>query len=44
MTAPGPTLQPACAPAWVLSHPGTNGFISSWGAHLAGTGPNPTSA
>jgi hypothetical protein len=24
---------------WVLPHPGTNGQVSSWGAHLAGTAP-----
>ncbi len=25
---------------WLLSHPGTNGYISSWGAMLSGTTPD----
>ncbi len=24
---------------WMLSHPGTNGYVSSWGAMLSGTTP-----
>ncbi len=24
---------------WVMPHPGTNGYVSSWGAMLSGTTP-----
>lgn len=26
---------------WVLGHPGTNGYITSWGMMLSGTAPLP---
>ncbi|WP_272928720.1 MULTISPECIES: hypothetical protein [Leucobacter] len=29
---------------WVLPHPGTNGYISSWGAMLSGTTPTTPAA
>ncbi|WP_166404884.1 hypothetical protein [Labedella endophytica] len=36
----------SCAPVvgfspmrWVMTHPGTNGYLSTWGAILAGTSP-----
>ncbi|TQO20712.1 hypothetical protein FB472_2362 [Rhodoglobus vestalii] len=25
--------------SWVMTHPGTNGYLSSWGAILAGSSP-----
>ncbi|XPP26990.1 MAG: hypothetical protein ACNYNX_02070 [Leucobacter sp.] len=35
-----PRFRPAFAPmAWILPQPGTNGYISTWGAMLSGTVP-----
>ncbi|MBO2990750.1 hypothetical protein [Leucobacter tardus] len=31
-----PTFTPV---RWVLTHPGTNGYISTWGEMLSGTTP-----
>ncbi|MER7168483.1 hypothetical protein ABT336_20745 [Micromonospora sp. NPDC000207] len=45
MSALAPTWRPARVPVrWVPSHPGTNGYVSTWGAILAGVVPVPADA
>ncbi|UOR01485.1 hypothetical protein MUN77_15360 [Leucobacter allii] len=39
MMLPCPPRSAFTPTAWVLPHPGTNGYISSWGAMLSGTVP-----
>ncbi|WP_434141557.1 hypothetical protein [Leucobacter sp. gxy201] len=39
------SFPPVFAPApWLLPHPGTNGYVSSWGAMLSGTAPTRVAA
>lgn len=43
--APNPDCRSAFAPIhWVLLHPGTNGYVTSWGEQLAGVEPQRSGA